>query len=119
MAVSEKQIKQMKMPAVLRWLIGLKPVQNVIKKQIGKRVKGPDAGERADSEVQIYGEVSDAAGNRKELRLRTVEGYTLTAESAVKAAIRVAAGEVPAGAHTPSMAFGADYILGLDGTRLS
>jgi short subunit dehydrogenase-like uncharacterized protein len=118
-AVSEKQIKQMRMPAMVRWLIGLKPVQNVIKKQIGKRVKGPDTGERAGSEVQIYGEVSDAAGNRKELRLRTVEGYTLTAESAVKAAIRVAAGEVPAGAHTPSMAFGADYILGLDGTRLS
>jgi short subunit dehydrogenase-like uncharacterized protein len=117
-AVSEKQIRQMKMPAVLRWLIGLKPLQTIIQTQIGKRVKGPDAIARARGEVQIYGEVSDAAGNRKVLRLYTIEGYTLTAESAVKAAIKVAAGEVNAGAHTPSMAFGADYILGLTGTRL-
>ena len=108
----------MKMPAVLRWLIGLKPLQAFIQKQIGKRVKGPDRGERARGEVQIYGEVSDAAGNRKILRLYTVEGYTLTAESAVKAAIKVAAGDVHAGVHTPSMAFGADYILSLTGTRL-
>jgi short subunit dehydrogenase-like uncharacterized protein len=118
-AVSEKQIKQMKQPALVRWLIGLKPVQAIIKKQIGKRVKGPDADERARSEVQIYGEVNDAAGNRAALRLNTTEGYTLTAESAVKAAMKVAAGDVQAGVHTPSMAFGAEYILGLTGTRLS
>lgn len=117
-AVSEKQIRQMKMPAALRWLIGLKPLQAIIQTQIGKRVKGPDPGERARGEVQIYGEVSDAAGNRKVLRLYTIEGYTLTAESAVKAAMKVAAGDVHAGAQTPSMAFGADYILSLTGTRL-
>jgi short subunit dehydrogenase-like uncharacterized protein len=118
-AVSEKQIRQMKMPAALRWLIGLKPLQAIIQTQIGKRVKGPDPGERARGEVQIYGEVSDTAGNRKVLRLYTIEGYTLTAESAVKAAMKVAAGEVQAGVHTPSMAFGAEYILSLTGTRLS
>lgn len=117
-AVSEKQIRQMRMPAVLRWLIGLQPAQAIIKKAIGNRVKGPDASERARGEVQIYGEVSDAAGHRKVLRLYTIEGYTLTAESAVKAAMKVAAGDVHAGAHTPSTAFGADFILGLTGTRL-
>ncbi len=112
-AVSEKQIRQMKMPGIVRWLIGLKPVQNIIKIQIGKRVKGPDAGERAASEVQIYGEARDSGDNKAVLRLRTPEGYTLTAESAVKAATKVAAGDIPAGAHTPSMAFGADFVLGL------
>ncbi len=118
-AVSEKQIKQMKLPAPVRWLIGLKPVQAVIKKQIDKRVNGPDDAQRARGEVQIYGEVNDAAGNRTALRLHTTEGYTLTAESAVKAAIRVAAGEVHPGAKSPSMAFGADFILELTGSRIA
>jgi len=94
------------------------PVQAMIKKTIAKRVKGPDASERARGDVRIVGEVRDSAGNRKALRLYTTEGYTLTAESAVKAAIKVAAGAVRAGAQTPSMAFGADYVLGLSGTRL-
>ena len=117
-AVSEKQVKQMKLPGPVRWLIGLKPVRAIIQKQIDKRVRGPNDAERARGEVQIYGEVADATGNRTALRLYTVEGYTLTAESAVRATMKVAAGEVQPGAHTPSMAFGADYILGLEGSRI-
>jgi len=117
-AVTKKQVRQMRMPAALRWLIGLKPLQAIIQTQIGKRVKGPDPGERARGEVQIFGEARDDAGNRKVLRLYTAEGYTLTAESAVKAAMIVASGAVHAGAQTPSMAFGADHILSLTGTRL-
>jgi short subunit dehydrogenase-like uncharacterized protein len=53
------------------------------------------------------------------MRLRTREGYTLTAESGVKAAQKVTDGALAPGVYTPSMAFGADYVLDLEGTRLS
>jgi hypothetical protein len=39
------------------------------------------------------------------------DGYTLTARTAVAAVRRVLAGGVPVGFQTPSMAFGADFIL--------
>ena len=52
-------------------------------------------------------------------RLRTREGYTLTAESGVKSTLRVIEGRLAPGAYTPSMAFGADYVLELEGTTIS
>ena len=46
--------------------------------------------------------------------LRTPEGHVLTAETAFDVAWRVVAGEVKPGFQTPSLAFGADYILNFD-----
>lgn len=123
---SDNQIRRMKMPGWLIWVLGRKPVQSFLKAQIGKRVKGPDAAARAKDEMFLYAEVRDEtgvnAGTRLALRLRTPEGYSLTADSAVTATLKVleasAAGTLDPGAHTPSQAFGADFVLGLDGVRL-
>ena len=119
LGVPEKQIRQMRLPGWLRWLAGRKLVQAFLKSQIGKRVKGPDDAERARGEMLIYGEASDEAGNRLALRLRTPEGYTLTADAALAALTRVLEGSLAPGAYTPSMAFGADFVLGLEGVKLS
>ena len=117
--VPEKQIKKMKMPALMRWLVGLAPVQAFLKAQIARRVKGPTDEQRARDEMYIYGEAWDDAGHKIAMRLRTREGYTLTAESGVKATQIVMDGRLAPGAYTPSMAFGADYVLDLEGTKLS
>src|SRR2546425_5674109 len=117
--VPEKQIGKMKMPGFMRWLAGLAPVQAFMKAQIARRVKGPTDEQRARDEVYLYGEAWDDAGHKVAMRLRTREGYTLTAESGVKATLKVIEGRLAPGAHTPSMAFGADYVLELEGTTLS
>ena len=114
----EKQISKMKMPGFMHWLLGLAPVQAIMKAQIARRVKGPTDEQRARDEMYIYGEAWDDAGRKAAMRLRTREGYTLTAESGVKATVRVAEGRLAPGAYTPSMVFGADYVLELEGTRL-
>ena len=119
LGASAAQIKQMRLPGWMRWLAGLGIAQAVIKAQIAKRVKGPDDAERARDEMYVYGEASDAAGNKVALRLRTPEGYSLTADSAVTATMRVLEGNLAPGAYTPSMAFGAEYVLGLEGVTLS
>jgi len=103
----------------MRWLLGLPPAQAFIKAQIGRRVKGPTDEQRARDEMYVYGEVWDDAGRKVAMRLRTREGYTLTAESGVKATQKVVEGRLAPGFHTPSMAFGADYVMELEGTRLS
>jgi short subunit dehydrogenase-like uncharacterized protein len=69
--------------------------------------------------MYVYGEVRDAAGHKIAIRLRTREGYTLTAESGVTALLKTLEGGLAAGAYTPSMAFGAEYVLELEGTTLS
>jgi len=117
--VPEKQIAKMKISGFMRWLLGLAPVQSFMKSQIARRIKGPTDEQRARDEMYIYGEVRDDAGHKVAMRLRTREGYTLTAESGVKATLRVLESRLAPGAYTPSMAFGADYVLELEGTRLS
>jgi short subunit dehydrogenase-like uncharacterized protein len=109
----------MKIPGVVRWLLGLRPVQAFMKARIARRVKGPTDEQRARDEAYVYGEAWDDAGHKVAMRLRTPEGYTLTAESGVTATLNVMNGRLAPGAYTPSMAFGADYVLELEGTRLS
>lgn len=119
MGVPEQQIGRMKIAGVMRWLLGLAPVQAFVKAQIARRVKGPTDEQRARDEVYLYGEVWDDAGHKVAMRLRTREAYTLTAESGVKATMKVIEGRLAPGAYTPAMAFGADYVLELEGTTLS
>ena len=119
LGAAEKEIGRMKVPGVVRWLLGRRAVQALVKGQIGKRVKGPTDEERERDEVYVYGEVWDDGGRRVAMRLRTLEAYTLTAESAVKATLKVLDGRLAPGAYTPSMAFGADYVLELEGTKVS
>ncbi|MGH9384209.1 MAG: saccharopine dehydrogenase family protein [Vicinamibacterales bacterium] len=117
--VPEKQIGKMKIPGFVRWLLGRAPVQTFLKGRIASRVKGPTDEQRARDEVYLYGEAWDDAGHKVAMRLRTSEPYTLTAEAAVKATLKVIEGCPAPGAYTPSMAFGADYVLELEGTKLS
>ena len=115
----EEQIEKMKMPGILRSLLGLAPVQSLVKAVIAKRVKGPGDEQRSRDEMYVYGEARDEAGHRVAMRLRTREGYTLTAESSVTAILKTLEGRLAPGAYTPSMAFGAEYVLELEGTVLS
>jgi short subunit dehydrogenase-like uncharacterized protein len=117
--VPEKQIGKMRIPGVVRWLLGRAPVQAFLKGPIASRVKGPTAEQRARDEMYLYGEAWDDAGRKVAMRLRTREAYTLTAEAGVKATLRVVERRPPPGAYTPSMAFGADCVLELEGTTVS
>ena len=119
LGASENQIKRMKLPAWATWLLGKKPVQAFLKRQVSKRVKGPDEKERAADEMLVYGEASDEAGAKAVLRLRTPAGYSLTADAAVTATGKVLEGKLAPGAYTPSMAFGAQFVLGLEGVKLT
>ncbi|HUD51267.1 MAG TPA: saccharopine dehydrogenase, partial [Parvibaculum sp.] len=63
----------------------------------------------------LLGEAVNAAGERVVSKLRTPEGYTLTAMTSLETVRRVLSGEVTPGFQTPSSAFGADYITEFDG----
>ncbi len=113
--IPEKQIKWMRRLGMLGPVLGLGFVQDFLKRRVEMSVAGPCDEERAADEVILWGEARDGSGNTCTMRMRTPEGYTLTAEAAVTAAERVASGAVPPGAHTPSTAFGADFALSLTG----
>ncbi len=106
----------------LRWLrplLGLSPVQAVLKAQVAKRVPGPSSANRASTGCTIWGEVRDASGRQLRRQLRTPNAYELTVSAALGIVQRLLDGSAPAGFATPSMLMGADYILSLPGTSIA
>jgi short subunit dehydrogenase-like uncharacterized protein len=97
------------------WLLGSKAAQSFLKRRIKAQPPGPNDEERARGQSFVWGEVTDDAGQRRVSRQSGPEGYTLTVMTALKAVERVLAGQFTAGFQTPSLAYGADFILEIEG----
>jgi short subunit dehydrogenase-like uncharacterized protein len=86
-------------------------VQSVGKAVAGK-VKGPDEHTRANTRAEVFGEAWDAK-TKVECAITTPNAYSLTADSVLRAIGKI--NGVAPGSHTPSSAFGADFVRELDG----
>jgi short subunit dehydrogenase-like uncharacterized protein len=117
MAAPQSLLMMMKMNRYMGWFFGSAPVQGFLKSRIQAGPPGPTDDERARGYSLLWGEVVNDEGDFAESRLRTPEGYTLTALTALEIGRRAAAGGVPHGFVTPSMAFGPDFILEFEGVE--
>lgn len=115
MAVPPATIRRVRRLRLLGPLLGLKPVQEFLKRQVERKVRGPSDASRERSATWVWGEATNARGQRVARRLRTPNGYTLTVDAALGIIGRLAQGEVPSGFHTASQLMGADYIGHLPG----
>jgi short subunit dehydrogenase-like uncharacterized protein len=104
---------------IARPLLAMRSVQDILKRRIRSGPPGPTADQRARGRALLWGEVTDSQGRRIVSRLRTPEGYALTALTALAIVERVIGGQAPVGYRTPSTAFGADFILGIEGVSRS
>ncbi len=98
-------------------ILGTRPAQAIMKSRIDAASPGPDDRAREKAINQLWGEARAADGKAVVSRLRTPEGYTLTARMALRIALKVSAGERTPGFQTPSTAYGKDLILELPGTE--
>lgn len=96
-------------------LLGNALVQRALKAGVQAGPAGPSDEQRARGASHLWGEVVDPAGRRAVSRLRTPEGYTLTALAALEITARVLAGAAPVGYRTPASAYGPDLILAISG----
>jgi short subunit dehydrogenase-like uncharacterized protein len=102
----------------LGWALRSAVVQGLLKRRIRAGPPGPSAAERVHGQSLLWGEVTDASGQSVVCRLRGPESYTLTVRAALAVVERILAGEAPPGFQTPSRAYGADLVLGLEGVLL-
>ncbi len=97
-------------------LLGSSVVQSFLKARIDAQPAGANDAERARGESTVWGEVTDASGQRRVSRLRCPEAYTLTALTTLAIVERLLREEhAPEGFQTPSRAYGADFILKIEG----
>jgi short subunit dehydrogenase-like uncharacterized protein len=102
-------------PRLVKSFLGRPLMRSLLKAQVDRLPEGPSEAARRAGKAVLVGVARNAKGLMARSRLTTPEGYSLTAAVAFDAARRVAAGEVKPGFQTPSLAFGADYILGFGG----
>ncbi len=102
-------------PWFVKAFLGVGFMQSLLKAQIDRMPEGPSELARQVGRAVLVGQARNNKAETVRSRLRTPEGYALTAATAFDAAKRVAAGEIKPGFQTPSLAFGADYILNFDG----
>ncbi len=102
-------------PIFARWLLQRPRVQEFLRKRIRSSPDGPDDQARAKGLSLLWGRAEDSAGASAECRMQTPEGYTLTVLSSLAIVERVLAGDVTPGFQTPAKAYGADFILGIEG----
>ncbi len=92
-------------------------VRRLLRERAG-RAKGPSETEMREGRTVVWGEVTDPAGRTRAAKLLGPEAYRFTVEAALASMVRVLAGGVPAGAWTPSQAFGRDFVTTLPGVAL-
>jgi short subunit dehydrogenase-like uncharacterized protein len=119
MAAALSQVVAARFLRLFGWAVGSQMVQNYLKGRIKAGPAGPTDEDRARGESLLWGEAMDALGGCVVSRIRGPEGYTLTASSAVAVIARVLKGEAPLGFQTPSLAYGADFVLTLPGVSRS
>ena len=102
-------------PWFVKSFFGLGFMQSLLKFQVDSLPEGPSELARRTGRAVLVGQARNKMGQTFRSRLRTPEGYSLTAATAFDAARRVAAGDIKPGFRTPSRVFGSDYILGFDG----
>jgi short subunit dehydrogenase-like uncharacterized protein len=117
MAVPKRPAQMLRLARPLLPLLGLRPVQNLIKKRIEAAPAGPDDRARATAHLDLWGEAKTADGQTTVSRLRTPESYTLTARMALSIAQKICSGQHTPGFQTPSTAYGKDLILEFPGTE--
>lgn len=92
-------------------------IQRMFKQLVMKLPPGPTFEAHQKGRSRLWGEVTHEQGKRAVSRLVTQDGYSLTAETSLAAVSRVLAGDFKAGFQTPSLAYGADFILGFEGVQ--
>ena len=91
-------------------------VQTWLTGRIEKTVKGPDAAARDASPTWLWGEAKDPSGRSKEIRIASLNGYSLTVFSSLAIVERLIANGFAPGCWTPATIMGEDFIFSLPGT---
>ena len=120
LAMPPKTIQRMTWMRHIQPLLGLRIVQDYMKRKIERTNPGPSEERRENSDTYVWGEVRNAAGREEKLALITPNGYdlTVTASLGVAEYLLQRLGRLGGGYFTPSLLMGVDYVLRLPGVKL-
>lgn len=116
-AISPRRYQWIKRQRYYNWLLRIPLVRAYAKNRVDKGPAGPSEADRKNGKSFLWGEVTNAAGERRAARIEGPEGYTLTAITSLLIVKRVLEGAWQAGYHSPASLYGPDLILEVPGTQ--
>ncbi|MCP4048884.1 MAG: NAD(P)H-binding protein [Gammaproteobacteria bacterium] len=119
MSAPPAAILRMKRLRMIKPLLSMHWVQNMMKRRIEKSVTGPGAGERQNTEMHLWGEVSSADGRCVSATMTTPDGYDVTVTASLGIVEYLLENDVEGGFYTPSLLMGADYGTKLPGVSIN
>ncbi|MBT8143743.1 MAG: saccharopine dehydrogenase NADP-binding domain-containing protein [Gammaproteobacteria bacterium] len=112
---SPKLVQRLKRLNLVRPLLGLGPVQGILKRQVEKRITGPGEQERSKTSTYVWGEARNA-DTAITARMRTANGYDVTVHGSLGVVVHLLGAPDVAGAQTPARLMGASYAETLPGS---
>lgn len=110
MSMPPKMIRALRVGRWFGWITSSDWFKGRMRRKIVAGKPGPTDVERASSYVELLGIASNAQGERYSAAIRTPDGYTLTAMTAVYIANEVLKGNFRPGFQTPSLVYGMELI---------
>ena len=117
MGFPPRAYRMVKLQRYFNWLMRTSLVKNLARRRIRSGPAGPTDEQRANSNSLVWGKVWNAEGQEVSARMRTLEGYTLTATTSLMITKRVLEGNCFPGYQTPAGAYGEDLIMEVEGTQ--
>lgn len=117
MAFPPVAIRALRALRVIGPLLYTRPARGLLKQALRLARSGPTEEQRRNGFSLIVGEARNDAGGSVSSRLKTPEGYSLTALATVEIMRRILAGDLKPGFQTPSLVYGPDFILGFEGVE--
>ncbi|WP_435136298.1 saccharopine dehydrogenase family protein [Actinacidiphila sp. bgisy144] len=97
--------------------VRLGPLRGAVSGAVGKLVRGPGERRLAGGRSEVWGQATDAAGNKATATLTGPSPYRLTSDAVLRIVERLP--ELAPGFQTPSRALGADFAASLEDVTVS
>lgn len=115
--MSPKVYRILKFQWAFNWLLRTEFVRNIILKKIKAKPAGPSDEQRKNSSSMVWGEVSNAAGEKLHAAISCFDGYTLTAHSSLVISKKILNGDLKPGYQTPAGCYGENLIMEIPQTK--
>ncbi len=102
--------------SVFRHVMRIRPLVKLSQKLLGWLIDGPDESKPGTASGQIWARATNPKKEQIEAWLEISPGYTFTARASVLCVEKVLKSKL-LGTFTPSMAFGVDFVLEIEGSK--
>ena len=114
---SPRLVKRLRRMRLVQPVLNWKWVQNLLKSQVDKKIKGPGQKARETMPTHVWGEVRNANGDTKTGRMQTANGYEVTKLGSVAIVEYLLSNQISAGYTTPARLMGGAFVSTLHGSH--